>query len=189
MDSIPRSKHRRRHIYVDPRLQKWLTLGLVLLEGVLICATLILLHQRLHAAIDDTLYRVHVAAAEPLLADLLRAAWMLLAGFVVANIAALAAAETLWRRHVNAVLREFVALIAAAARLDFSAAAQDSSRHEVLALASTWRARERACLLALRERTRGLAEELDAGCDAVRVRALVHELQQLLPQTAASPPD
>ena len=186
MDMTSPSTHRRRRVYIDPDLQKWLVVGLVALEVTLIGTTLVLLHQRLLDAIGGTLYRVHVVASEPLFAELLHAARTALAGFVVANVVALALAETLWQRHVNGVRCALGALIAAIARLDLSVAEPSEARHEVLALVATWRERERERLLALRERANRLAAELDAGGEPERVRERVRELRQLLPPTGAT---
>lgn len=183
MSSIPAPadvRRTRRIHYVDERIQKWLLVALVVLEVTLAGAAVAVLDWRLNGVIEDNLYRVHLAEAEPLLGQLALAAFNVLGVFVVANVIALLAADVIWRYYVSSVVRDFMALIGKTRELDFSPD-PDATRHEVVALAAAWRARERARLAAIRKQVEWLDAGVSAGSDLRSMQDALNSLHELLP--------
>ena len=174
------ARHVRRIHYVDERIQKWLLVALVVLEVTLAGAAVAVLDWRLSGVIEDNLYRVHLAEAEPLLGQLALAAFNVLGVFVAANVIALLAADVIWRYYVSSVVRDFMTLIGKTRELDFSPD-PEATRHEVVALAAAWRARERARLAAIREQAEWLGAGVSAGSDLRGMQDALNSLHELLP--------
>lgn len=172
--------HQRKIHYVDAALQKWLLVALVMLETGLVGASVWLLRRHLNAVIEDNLYRMHVAAAAPMMTQLMHEAFLVLGLFVIVNVIALLVAHGIWHRYVYSVLRDFMALVGKTARLDFSPDPDSDRRHEVLALAGTWRARERARLAAIREHLTRLDAGVSGGSPPQSVRNTLDGLNELL---------
>ena len=169
----------RRIHYVDARIQQWLLLALVALEAVLTGATVVLVGWRLSAVIEENLYRVHLAEAGRLLDQLIPAALNMFGVFVVVNVIALLVADVIWRYYVGSVVRDFMTLIGKTGKLDFSSDS-DAARHEVLALAAAWRARERERLAAVRVQVGRLQSGVSAGRAAQSMRDALDKLDELL---------
>ncbi len=180
MPASPRPPRKIR--YVDESIQKGLLVALVLLEVALAGASVWLLNRQLNAVIDDNLYRIHMADAEPMFAQLLHQAALVLGTFIAVNIAALLAADRIWSRHVNGVVRSLMHLVAKTGRMDFSADPEPGDRHETLHLASAWRARERARLAAIRDLVTQLDGRTKVDDDPVEIRGALERLRKLLPE-------
>lgn len=134
-------RERRRRHYVDQRIQLALLGGLVALEILLLVAGLLILDRNLNVAIEESLYRVHVA--QPLAFPvLMRSALLVLVLLLAANAIALFVADRIWSGYVQRVLSDFRERIARIGRLDFSAADPAESEHEVSALVADWRETE-----------------------------------------------
>lgn len=177
----PADPRRARRIhYVDERIQKWLLVALVVLEVALAGAAVAVLDWRLSGVIEDNLYRVHLAEAEPLLGQLTLAAVNVLGVFVAVNAIAVLAADAIWRYYVNSVVHDFMALIGKTGDLDFSPD-PEATRHEVLALAAAWRARERARLAEIRVQVGRLDAGVSAGADSRSMQEALNRLHELLP--------
>lgn len=183
MSSIPApvdARRVRRIHYVDVHIQKWLLVALVVLEVILAGAAVAVLAWHLSGVVEENLYRVHLAEAEPMLGQLTLAAVNVLVVFVAVNVAAVLAADAIWRYYVNSVVHDFMVMVGKTGELDFSPD-PEATRHEVLALAAAWRARERTRLDAIRVQ----AGRLDAGVFAANDPGSVHDalnrLDGLLP--------
>lgn len=184
MSSIPApadARRARRIHYVDERIQKWLLVALVVLEVILAGAAVAVLAWRLSGVIDENLYRVHLAEAEPLLGQLTLAAVNVLVVFVAVNVVAVLAADAIWRYYVNSVVHDFMVMIGKTGELDFSPD-PEATRHEVLALASAWRARERARLDAIRVQAGRLDAGESTGSNLRSMRDALNRLDELLPR-------
>lgn len=101
--------------------------------------------------------------------------------FILLNVLALLAADVVWRRYVSSVVHDFMVLIGKTGELDFSADRDTAHGHEVIALASKWRARERARLAAIRGQLVRLDDEVSARSDPRSIRDLLDRLEELLP--------
>lgn len=174
------ASHRRKIFYIDKALQKQLLWGLVMLETGLVAALVWLTHWRLSQIVDENLYRVHLAKAVPISHQLMQEASLLLAVFMVANVIALLVADGIWRAHVNSLLRSFMTLVGKTGRLDFSADPEMSTRHRLLDLALSHRARERLRLAEIREQMARLDAALSGADDPRRLRELCSDLNKLL---------
>lgn len=178
---LHRAARHRRHIhYVDKTLQKWLLVGLVILEAGLVVAMVWLMHWRLSRVIEENLYRVHLAKAAPLLNQLMLEAPLLLGIFMLANAIALLLADGIWRGYINSLLRDFMTLVGKTGRLDFSADPRVGGRHRLLDLAATHRVRERNRLAAIREQMARLDAELSGANDPRSLRELLSGLRELV---------
>ena len=181
MPQLHRATRHRRHIhYVDKSLQKWLLVGLVIVEAGLVAAMVRLMHWRLSRIIEENLYRVRPAKAAPLLNQLMQEAPLLLGIFMPANVIALLLADGIWRGHVDSLLRGFMTLVGKTGGLDFSADPQFGGRHRLLDLAATQRTRERLRFAAIRERIARLDAELSGAGDPRNVRELLDGLNKLV---------
>lgn len=185
-DRRQRGAHRQRRIrYIDETLQKWLLVGLVVLEAGLVGGLAWLMRRQLNQTIEENLYRVHLAEAGSLLEQLLHQALPLLGIFLLANALALVLVHFVWRRYLNAMLRLFMALVGKTRRLDFSLDPHRTRyRYGLLTLTETQRAKERHRLAAIREQMGQLEAELSAAADprtVQRIRQALDGLEPLLP--------
>lgn len=172
--------HRRRIHYVDHVLQKWLVLALVALEIGLVAAMVWAMNLRLGQAIDENLYRVHLARATPILQQLWQEAALLLGIFIVANLIALFVADRIWSRFVDALLRDFMALVGKTGRLDFTPDPDLAGRHDALDLALRQRAQQRHRFAEIRDQLARLESLAAADGSAQEVRTAVDNLDRLL---------
>lgn len=194
MNRQPRSRrgsYRRQTHYVGERLQTLLLLALVLLEVALVAGLSWLMWSHLNQILDDNLYRVHLQDSPSILSLLLRQAVALLGVFFVANLCALLLVNLIWQRHVNAVLRHFLALIKKTQALDFSADPALSGQHQVINLTAIQRRQKRQRLQQFRARLHAITADLTQARAPAELGAALHGLRHLLPaQTSpeAAPP-
>jgi hypothetical protein len=183
LTSTPGKVHyQRRTRYVDETVQKWLIVCLVLLEIGLVTGLSWLLYLHLNQAIEENLYRVHLAKAAPLLNQLLHAAWPLLGMFLFVNALVLLFVYMAWRQYMNVMLRQFMMLIGKTQQLDFSPdSKQTSYRFELLLLTEAQRAQERQRLTAIREQVSRLGAEVSAANNPQNVQDALRELETWLP--------
>ena len=174
-------RHRRRIHYVDERIQKWLLIALVVMELALAGAAVGTLYWHLNGIAEENLYRVHLAAAQPLFDQLVLGAQKVLGIFIAVNIVGLLLADAIWRKYVDAVVIDLLALIGRTGELDFCADPQAAHGHEVLVRVRAWRARERQRFAAIREQLAGLEDEVSARGDPRRLRDLLDNLGKLMP--------
>lgn len=172
--------HRRKMHYVDKTLQKWMLVALVIIEAGLVAGMVWLMHWRLSQIIEETLYRVHLAKAVPILQQLMQEATLLLGIFMLANLIALLVADGIWRGYVNSLLRIFMSLVGKTGRLDFSGDPEMNGRHRLLDLLGTQRVRERRRLAAIREHIAGLDAELSGAGNPRRLLELLNGLNKLV---------
>lgn len=174
--TVPGAKARRRIRYIDRALQKRLLTAFILLEVLLVVAGLLYLHASLEAVLEESLYRIHLADAEPIFSLLLRETALVLGGLLLANLALLAAGNWLWTRYVDSILSPFAGLLERTARLDLSEDAGIAPRHPVLVLALAWREAERARCRRIRETVRSLSDAA-----APQARAALEKIKAELP--------
>lgn len=180
--------HQRRIHYVDEAIQKGLLVGLVLLEIALAAGLAWLMYRRLSTVVEDSLYRIHLADAQPMVHLLLSESARLFGLFVLVNGVALVLVDMLWRRYVRGILAAFKLLMDKTARLDFSADPARQSRHVLLDLAQQQRDQDRARLVAINQRVAQLAQAQQAG-DRPAVQQALDALDQVIPQGRASRPE
>lgn len=172
--------HRRRLLYVDSSIQRSLLLALVVLEVALVATSIWLLHWRLVHFIDDSMYRMHAAHEGLTLMRLAQEGFPVLVLFVVVNLLALTLVAGLWSARENLVLRDFIKLMEKTRELDFSGDPEPRRQHEVLKLATAWRALERARFAALREQLANL-EDAEPNEESLQdLRVALARLNQLL---------
>lgn len=170
------AKVRRRIRYIDRTLQRRLLAAFILLEVLLVVAGLLYLHSSLEAVLEESLYRIHLADAEPIFSLLLRETALVLGGLLLVNLAVLGFANWLWTRYVDSILRPFSGLLARTAGLDLSEDAGIPPRHQVLVLALAWRAAERARCRRIRAAIGSLS-----GDTAPQTRAALERIKAELP--------
>lgn len=181
-------RYQRRIHYVDESIQKWLLVGLVLLEMALAAGLTWLMYARLSAVVEDNLYRIHMADVQPIGAQLLHESARLLGIFVAVNLAALVLVDLLWRRYVQSILRAFRQMMAKIAALDFSVDPALQRRHQLLDLTEQQRRMDRERLTAVRNRLTQLVAAQQAG-DAAAVQQALDALDQVIPQGRAARPE
>lgn len=141
----------QRHIhYLDLSIQKWLLVALVAMEVALTVIATWMLYKALGEAIDQDLYRIHLADKLSVFGYLLREGMKMLGVILLVNVAALILADRVWAYGVNRILRSLTALIDAALQLDFSAKAHIPCNHAVLVQALAWRNAERVRIEGIR---------------------------------------
>ena len=179
----PGAARRRKIHYVDRAIQSRLLVALILLEVLLVGAGLVLLYVDLKAVVEDNMFRIHLADAEPIFTLLFRETMRLLAILVVVNLVMLAVVERLWGRYVNSILRPFSGLVARTGELDLSGDAGVEQRHEAVGLALAWREAERTRCKSIRAEIADLRPEADFSSPDVReqARASLERLKALLP--------
>jgi len=183
--AISGPRHYRRKIrYIDDSLQKFLLVGLVVLEAALAAGLTWVMFRHLTGIIDDNLYRVHLADAAPLLSQLRHEALILLGLFCAGNVAALVLVDFIWRRHAYSILRLFMHLVAKTRALDFTADPETGDWHQLLSLAQAQRDLDRSRLGLIREQMSRL-EAAGAANDAQAMHDIFNSLDELLPKPAA----
>lgn len=176
----------RRIRYIDESIQLWLLVALVVMEIVLVISSLTILHFRLDAVIEDSLYRVHLAAQPPMLHLLVTATLHVLGWTLFWNIAALVAADHIWVRHIRTITIPFQALVTRMAALEFDRDDGMSDHHRVSILAKAWFFSEKWRL----DDLRNTLHELDAASDMAqpedrqRSLELLQHMRKQLPPSA-----
>lgn len=188
MNTLPKSPnpaqpHQRNIQYIDQALQKWFLVALVTLEVLILAGAGAILYFRLDAAVEESLYRVHMAGQPSMLSVLLKESLQIVVGLIAINLIALFVADRIWARHVRGILSELRKLLSSVRDLDLR---EDTvtgilPRHEVLSVGLDWHRAERERHLALRESIAALdrmVEQTDTSGDAFRAGLLVfcHEL-------------
>ncbi|NCP40959.1 MAG: hypothetical protein GW848_10745 [Rhodoferax sp.] len=179
--------HERKIHYVDESIQQALLVGLVLLEVALAAGLAWLMWQHLNTIVEDNLYRIHLADAQPILSQLLQEAARLLGIFVVVNVVALVLVHFLWQRHVRSILLAFGQLMAKTHALDYSADASLRGRHQLLDLTEAQRELDRQRLSAVRT----LVQQLPAhpAANSAAVMSVLAALDDAIPEGRASRPE
>ncbi|PIQ50959.1 MAG: hypothetical protein COW02_17475 [Comamonadaceae bacterium CG12_big_fil_rev_8_21_14_0_65_59_15] len=181
-------RYQRRIHYVDESIQKWLLVGLVVLEVALAAGLAWLMYARLSAVVEDNLYRIHMADTQPIATQLLHESARLLGIFVLVNAVALLLGDWLWRRYVQSILRAFRQMMAKTAALDFSVDSTLQRRHQLLDLTEQQRRMDRERLTAVRNRLTQLVAAQQAG-DGAAVQQALNALDQVIPQGRAARPE
>lgn len=141
----------QRHIhYLDLSIQKWLLVALVAMEVALTVIATWMLYKALGEAIDQDLYRIHLADKLSVFGYLLREGMKMLGVILLVNVAALILADRVWAYGVNRILRSLTALIDAALHLDFSEKVHVPCNHAVLVQGLAWRNAERVRIEGIR---------------------------------------
>ena len=178
----PSSDVKRRTVYVDGAVQKWLLIALVALEILLISAALWVLYLQLSELLEANLYRSHFSDKPHVYPLLFKNALIGLGGLVAINIVVLWVADRLWSRHVNSILRPVLELLGKVEGLDFAEASPPAASHRVIGLAYRWRKAERERLLRLRaEIARLEASDISSAANQEHTRAVLTAICRLLP--------
>lgn len=149
----PIQPHQRKIHYVDQTLQKWLLIALILLEVLILAVAGAVLYFRLDAAVEESLYRVHLADQPTMLTVLLKESLAIVAGLIAVNLLGLLVADRIWANHVRGILSALRSLLSSVQNLDLreERLAEITPRHEVLRVGLEWHRAERERHLALRE--------------------------------------
>ena len=173
---------KRRQVYVDHSVQKWLMIALVTLEVVLVSGALWLLYTQLIHTVEANLFRAH-AVAKPDIYPLIKLAIIGLSGLLIINLLVLWIVDRLWARHLSSILQPFSSLVAKVEALDFSPDESPTKLHNVVELAHTWRHTERQRLQALRVAINELPTNSPtlSPAEKKQVRHTLETIRQLLP--------
>lgn len=141
---------KRRIIYVDGAVQKWLLIALVAFEIALVSGALWLLYLQLSAVVEDNLYRVHFSDEPHIDPMLIKNVLFGLGALVAINVGVLLIVDWFWSRNINSILQPFAKLLGKVEALDFSEDMAVPKSHKVVDLAHAWRNSERQRLFKLR---------------------------------------
>ena len=184
MNTMPQSNPiKRRIVYVDDKVQKWLLIALVTLEVLLIAGTLWMMYVQMGEVVDANLYRVHFSDKPNIYPLLFKTALAGVIGLIAINVMVLWVAGWVWERYVDSILKPFRELIEKVEALDFSEDAAMAVPHKVVDLALAWRRSKRHELIELRKEIARLDEPgdlSDAGARA-RARTTLETIRELLP--------
>jgi hypothetical protein len=181
--STPAQPHQRRIKYIDQALQKWFLIALVTLEILILVGAGAILYFRLDAAVEDSLYRVHLAGQPSMLSVLLKESLQIVVGLIAINLIALFVADRIWARRVRGILGALRKILHSVRDLDLreETVTEILPSHEVLIAGLEWHRTERKRHLALRKSIAALehmAKQSDTSDDAFRagLLAFCHEL-------------
>lgn len=161
MNTQSTSQHKRKIHYIDSAVQNRLLVSFILLEVLLIGIGMIVLYRDLKEVADANLFRIHLAAMEPLSTVLLREAMQAMAVLVVLNVMALGLAQWWWSRYLDSILHPFSSLLARTGDLDFTQDEACEHLHTVLAHTVAWREIERMRCKGIRAELLKLSENTD----------------------------
>lgn len=175
--STPAQPHQRSIKYIDQALQKWFLLALVALEVLILTGAGAVLYFRLDAAVEEGLYRVHLAGQPSMLTVLLKESLQIVVGLIAINLIALFVADRIWARHVRGILVALRKILRSVRDLDLreEKVAEILPSHEVLTAGLQWHRTERERHLALRKSIAALehlAKQLETSDDAFRAGLL-----------------
>jgi len=168
----PGAPHSRKIHYIDHVLQKWMLIGLVVLEVIVLSAAWAILFWRLSQIVDDSVYRIHFGAQPSMFSVLLKESLWVLAGLVAANLLALFIADRIWVRFVRSIVISLRELLTKSRDLDFRDDADLVQRHKVVTLALGWRRQERVRLQRLQHTIESVAAQPSANNDEFRASLL-----------------
>ena len=171
---------KRRIVYVDHSVQKWLLIALVSLEIILVASALWLLYLQLINTVEANLYRAH-AVGKPDIYPLIKMAIIGLSCLLAINLFVLWIVDLVWGRHLTSILRPLTELVTRVEALDFSPDELSAKPHKVVELAHTWRETERQRLLALRAAINQLGVPGQTDGSADKDRAILETIRKLLP--------
>lgn len=174
---------RRRTVYVDGTIQKWLLIALVTFEIALVSGALWLLYVQLNNMVEANLYRIHFSGEANIDPALLRNMLLGLGGLVAINIAVLLVVDWFWTRHINSILQPLIKLLNKVEVLDFSEDEPVEKSHKVVEFAHVWRNNERQRLFKLRAEIAKLDVSADTSSPQAKERkqATLESILKLLP--------
>lgn len=179
--------HHRRIHYIDHVLQRRLMMALVVLELIVLAIAGAFLYIRLDAIVEESLYRTHLAAQPAMFPLLLREAMKIVAGMILANLAALLVADRIWVTYVYGIRTALRELLTASRELDFRDVPEMEIGHRVIADAMQWRVSERTRIAALEVHLAALESDAMSGhLDQGEFDARLKVAQGLLPASALS---
>ena len=126
--------HQRKIKYIDHVLQKWLLIALVVLEVLVLSVAGAILHIRLNAIVDESLYRIHFSGQHSMYTNLLNESLRIIGGMIATNVLALFVADRIWTHYVRSILSPLRVLLTHTRELDFQPDPDVAQRHKVLTL-------------------------------------------------------
>lgn len=153
---------RRRTVYVDHNLQKWLLVALVVLECALTGLAIWGLYQALADIVDRYMYRVHFSGDDDMLRDFAIEGAMILIGTGIVNLTAIILADRIWAVYVRSIVRGLDKVMHAAQRLDLRQQRDVRRTHAVLDQVLRWQRSESLRLRRIRHSVRKLPDRLPA---------------------------
>lgn len=179
MNDITQSRRTIR--YIDGAIQKWMLVGLVVMELLLTAGLLWILYQDLVQVIDENLYRIHQTDHESIFPLMLAEGAKILGYAFAVNVVAISLADRIWAFYVNRVVSRLSILMQLSRSLDWREN-DIGATHSVLVIALAWRYAERFRCSELRETVSELPDTLP-DTPAARQAALesVGRIKGLLP--------
>ncbi|HEY0844614.1 MAG TPA: hypothetical protein VGE12_04575 [Noviherbaspirillum sp.] len=154
------AQDRRRIVYVDHVLQKWLLAALVVLECVLTGLAIWGLYLILGDLIDRNMYRVHFSPDDDILRDFAVEGAKILIGTGVINLAAIILADRIWAVYVGSIVRGLDKVMLAARDLDLMQRRDVRRTHVLLDRVLRWQRSESLRLRRIRHSVRHLPDTL-----------------------------
>lgn len=151
---------RRRAVYVDHNLQKWLLLALVILECTLTGLAIWGLYLALADIVNRNIYRIHFSSDDDMLRDFAIEGAKILIGTGIVNLAAIILADRIWAVYVRSIVRGLDKVMRAAQRLDLRQQRDVRRTHAVLDQVLRWQRAESLRLRRIRHSMRKLPDRL-----------------------------
>lgn len=151
---------RRRTVYIDHILQKWLLVALVLLECALTGLAIWGLYLALGDIIERNMYRVHFSPDDDMLRDFAIEGAKILIGTGIVNFTAIILADRIWAVYVGSIVRSLDKVMLATQRLDLTQQRGVKRTHAVLDRVLRWQRAESLRLRRIRYSVRHLPDTL-----------------------------
>lgn len=151
---------RRRTVYVDHILQKWLLVALVILECTLTGLAIWGLYLILGDIIDRNMYRIHFSPDDNMLVDFAIEGAKILIGTGIVNLTAIILADRIWAVYVGSIVRGLDKVMLAAQGLDLMQQRNVKRTHALLDRVLRWQRAESLRLRRIRHSVRHLPDRL-----------------------------
>jgi hypothetical protein len=152
--------NRRRIVYIDHVLQKWLLVALVLLECTLTGLAIWGLYLVAGDIIDRNMYRIHASSEDNMLHDFAIEGAKILIGTGIVNFFAIILADRIWAVYVGSIVRGLDRVMLAAQRLDLMPQPGVKRAHAVLDRVLRWQRSESLRLRRIRHSVQHLPDSL-----------------------------
>ena len=174
--------YRRRRRFVDKVVQGKLLWWLILIEGLLFGAGMVVIYEDLQSVIQANIYRVHQESAtgRPVL---LKELLLIFPWIISINLILVVIVDRRWKKIVRGIVLQLQDILHRVKRLDLKVYPIQQTDHEVLQNAKRWLDKERDRHASLQARMKEIPEHVDsADADSLHnVRERLKAMSRLLP--------
>jgi len=174
-------QHRRRHYFIDAKLQGRLLWSLTILEVLLFAIAMFVIYVDMQATLEDSLYRVHqeVPRGRPLLFQEL---WLSLPWVIGINVLLVLYVDSQWKKAVRPIVMQLQEILIKVKRLDLRHRVVDAEAHDVLSSANEWLKKERERYSTILAVVDDLPESIDKNnnINSVQLQQQLKMLQKII---------